>query len=149
MFAFRTKVNVSKTKLFVSSNTPGSLARTVAKEFGVSLTKDLGMYLGVPLLHQRSSGHTFTYLVDKVRRKWSGWKVRNFSLAARALLIQSVTSAVPRYAMQTMKLPRGTLDQLEKLNRKFLWGEIGEQTRVHPGRLFVNPELKEDSVLVR
>lgn len=44
------------------------------------------------------------------------------SMAARALLIKSVTSTIPSYVMQTVKLPVATVQQLEKVIRGFFLG---------------------------
>lgn len=94
------KVNVSKSKMFVSKNTPGS-----ASNISISLSSDLGLYLGMPLIHSRVRSRTYGFLLTKVRRRLSGWKMRQLSMAARSLFIQSVVSTIPSYAMQTAKIP--------------------------------------------
>lgn len=52
-------------------------------------------------------------------------------MAGRLTLIQSVTSSVPIYAMQTAKLPSSVCDSLDKLNRNFLWGDTNDKKKVH------------------
>ena len=44
---------------------------------------------------------------------------------------RSVTSVVPIYTMQTAKLPVNVCNQLDRINRNFLWGHSTTQTRVH------------------
>lgn len=56
------KVNLAKSKVYFSPNTNDGLATSLSQELGVNITKDLGMYLGAPLLHQRLSKDQFTFL---------------------------------------------------------------------------------------
>lgn len=102
----RQRVNFEKSKTWVSSNTSYETRIAIAAEFDLSPTTDLGKYLGVPLFHQRAGSQQFQYLVDKVGRKLSGWLGRLLSQAARLVLIQSVTSAIPAYVMNTCRLPK-------------------------------------------
>lgn len=101
------KVNVAKSKLLVSKNTPSSLARCISQQVEIPLTQDLGVYLGMPLLHGRATKRTYGFLVDKVRKRLSGWKSRLLSKAAKSILIQSVSSTIPVYAMHTTRVPQG------------------------------------------
>lgn len=52
-------------------------------------------------------------------------------MAGRLTLIQSVTAAIPIYAMQTARLPISLCHQLDKLNRDFLWGDSNNLKRPH------------------
>lgn len=49
-------------------------------------------------------------------------------------LIQSVSSAIPNYAMQTAKLPVTTCNAIDKLNKGFLWGDSENKKKVHLAR---------------
>lgn len=51
--------------------------------------------------------------------------------AARLILIQSVTSAVPGYTMHMYKLPIKMIECLEKTNRDFLQGDDEERSSIH------------------
>lgn len=73
----------------------------------------------MPLLHGRITKGTYAYLVDKVRNKIASWKGRLLSKASRNILIQSVSSTIPFYAMQTAALPVAILEEMERLNRCF------------------------------
>lgn len=53
------------------------------------------------------------------------------SRAARLILIKSTLAALPNYAMQTIKLPRHTIQQLDRLYRNFFWGSSDQQRRLH------------------
>ncbi|GMP89357.1 hypothetical protein CsSME_00040977 [Camellia sinensis var. sinensis] len=49
----------------------------------------------------------------------------------RTTLIQSVSSALPTYAMQTMELPIKLCKDIDRINRNFLWGDTLEKKRMH------------------
>ncbi|XP_028055196.1 uncharacterized protein LOC114259389 [Camellia sinensis] len=125
------KINYAKSKLFISPNIPRLLAKSISSSSGIPLTQDLGKYLGSPLLHKRVTKSTFNDILEKMKTKLSGWKAKNLTMAGRATLIQSVTSAIPSYNMQTMELPRKLCDEIDKLNGNFLWGDSENHKKVH------------------
>lgn len=94
-------ISLTKSKLFVSPNCSRQLARNISALCGIPLTSDLGKYFGVPLLHQRVTKATYYHILEKVQARLAGWKTDQLSLAGRTLLIQSVTSSIPLYTMQT------------------------------------------------
>lgn len=52
-------------------------------------------------------------------------------MAGRLSLIQSMTSSIPIYAIQTAKFPSSVCENLDKLNRNFLCGDINDKNKVH------------------
>ena len=52
-----------------------------------------------------ANGRQYNFVVDKVMHKLSGWKAKFLSYAGRAVLIQSVMSAIPNHIMQGVALP--------------------------------------------
>ncbi|XP_061993910.1 uncharacterized protein LOC133711840 [Rosa rugosa] len=124
-------VNFEKSKIYVSPNVRNNLAKSISRTCGSPLTKDLGKYLGMPLLHSRLTKHTYSEMVDKVHSRLAGWKCKTLSMAGRLTLINSVTASIPIYTMQTAKIPISTCDSLDKLNRDFLWGDCDGRKTVH------------------
>lgn len=61
-------------------------------------------------------------LLEKVKRRLSGWKAKSFSFAGRATLVQSVTNTIANYTMQSAKLPGSVTQEIDSLNRTFLVG---------------------------
>ncbi|KAK5776657.1 hypothetical protein PVK06_044617 [Gossypium arboreum] len=84
--------------------------------------QNLGIYLGVPLLHNRVTKSTFSFVVDKVRHKLNNWDVRKLSIARRITLAQSILLSIPNYFMQSMLIPKGVYAKVERLVRQFVWG---------------------------
>ncbi|CAN1790469.1 Putative ribonuclease H protein At1g65750 [Linum perenne] len=65
------------------------------------LTQDLGCYLGVPILHSRTTIGTNQCILDKLNKKLSGWKEKSLSLTGRVTLARAALKAIPAYFMQT------------------------------------------------
>ena len=83
--------------------------------FGFRLTKNLGKYLGVPLLHEKCKVSDFQYIFDIMNQRSNGWKSHCLSLADRITLTKSALATIPNYVMQTMKLPANACNKLDKI----------------------------------
>lgn len=59
------------------------------------------------------------------------WKSSLLSFAARSTLIQSVSSTILNYIMQTTKFPAYICKEIDKLNRNFLWGDTDNKKKVY------------------
>ncbi|GLU24096.1 hypothetical protein SLE2022_400600 [Rubroshorea leprosula] len=127
----RLEINLGKSKLFVSPNIQGQLANSFSSACGIPLTHDLGIYLGVPIIHGRFKATNYKYILEKMQIKLAGWKQKSLSLAGRRTLVQSVTSSIPTYTMQTVLLPSSTCSAIDSLNRKFLWGSDIQTNKPH------------------
>ena len=78
------------------------------------------------------SANFYSYLqYFHVNQKLAGWKANLLSFAGRKVLIQATTYAIPSYVMQTNFLPSRLLDNLDRLNRNFLWGFSEPKRRMH------------------
>ncbi|BBH05212.1 hypothetical protein Prudu_016536 [Prunus dulcis] len=60
--------------------------------------------------------------VDNVQRRLATWKTESLSMVDRVTLIQSVTAVIPVYTMQTVKLSMTVSQELDRLNKNFIWG---------------------------
>lgn len=58
------KVNLLKSKVFFSKNISENVAVELSGTLGIDQTMDLGIYLGAPLLHQRASKNSYSFLID-------------------------------------------------------------------------------------
>jgi hypothetical protein len=59
---------------------------------------------------------------------------KNLSFPGRVTLAKSVMEAVPIYPMMTNRLPQSCIDEIEKLERNFIWGDNAHIRRVHAVR---------------
>lgn len=95
------------------------------------VTKNLGKYLGVQLILEKAFSENLCRFLRESAR--SGWKAKLLNMAGRETLIQSTTFALPMYTMQTALLPQKVCvcDELDRMNRNFLWGSTDEKGKVH------------------
>jgi hypothetical protein len=106
------KVNLHKSKVFFSNNMKESNAQVICDILGVEQTSDLGTYLGAPMIHQRITKNTFSFLIDKMRKKLSCWKSNSLSFAGRITLAQSSLTSILGYIMQTCNIPASVCDEI-------------------------------------
>lgn len=93
------------------------------QQSGFPLTSDLGKYLGVPLVHKRVTKATYHHLIEKFQQRLSAWRANCLSFAGRTTLVKAVVAALPAYTMKTSLLPEGVCLELERLQRRFVWGD--------------------------
>ena len=125
------KVSASKSRVLFSANVNPSLRSNIEQILNLKETTDLGKYLGIPISSSAVRAKDFDYLIEKVALKLSGWKARLLTLPGRAILIQSVSKAIPAYVMQCTPLPAKVCDNLDALNRNFLWGSTADKGKLH------------------
>lgn len=70
-------------------------------------------------------------MLDRVKQKLVGWKANLLSMAGRTTLIQASLLTIPTYTMQCAYLPSKVLDNIDKINRNFLWGSTETSKKMH------------------
>lgn len=88
------RISRQKSKIWFSPNTPTYLRNAICSEFQVQPISNLGMYLGMPLLHGRLRKTDFAHILDKAHQRLAGWKLKLLSRAARLILIKSTLAAL-------------------------------------------------------
>lgn len=106
--------------MFFSKNTKDHIVNQLSSELGIARTSDLGLYLRVPLLHTPMTKVNFQFLIDRVKKKLSGWKADSLSFAGRVALAQSCLLSLPTYIMQTTPIPAGICMEIESLCKNFI-----------------------------
>lgn len=125
------KVSLEKSKIFFSNNVSRDMEILISAESGIGSTRELGKYLGMPILQKRINKETFGEVLERVSSRLAGWKSRSLSLAGRLTLTRAVLSSFPVHLMSAIILPVSTLESLDKLSRTFLWGSIVEKKKQH------------------
>lgn len=125
------KINLHKSQVFFSSNVKDDMAISLSQALGINITKDLGKYLGTPMLHQRTSKHSFSYLLDRMKKKLTGWKAKTLSFAGRVTLAQASLVNIPGYVFQSTLIPASVCEDAEKICRDFIWGSSADSRKCH------------------
>lgn len=60
-----------------------------------------------------------------------GWQAKHLTMVGRLVLAKSVLCTIPYFSMQTMMLPDGVCDVIDKRIRSFLWGSTNHQRKCH------------------
>lgn len=116
------KVSLGKSNIYFSNNVSVALQASICSELGMEATEDLGMYLEIPTRTSRATKETFGYLYERIDRRLSGWKINYINLSGRVTLVKLTISTMASYVMQTAKIPRTICDDIDKRNRRFIWG---------------------------
>lgn len=125
------KVSLEKSKFYFLANVSRDLEKLISEESGIKSTKELGKYLGMPVLQKRMNKETFGEILERASSRLSGWKGRFLSFAGRLTLTKSVLSSLPVHSMSTILLPQSTIEKLDQISRNFLWGSTEEQRTPH------------------
>lgn len=125
------KLSLPKSKNFISPIVNPDVATHISVESGIEITKDLGTYLGVLLLHKRLSKESCACILDKFESKLAGWKANFLSFTGRICLTKSVISALPIYSMSTILLPSAIHKKMGRCCRKFIWSGNASTRNVH------------------
>lgn len=125
------KVNLGKSQVFFLDNVGAVQGTRLSGLLGIAETKDLGRYLGVPLLHHRASKQHYSFLLDRMRKKLTSWKASTLSFDGRVTLAQSSLSNIPGYTMQTCSIPMAVCEEAERICRDFIWGSSPTRRKCH------------------
>ncbi|KAL0014213.1 hypothetical protein SO802_001282 [Lithocarpus litseifolius] len=125
------KINRGKTSIFFSKSTTEDMRIEIKEVMGVPEILHYDKYLGLPSLVGRNKNASFDYIKERVWRKLQDWEEKLLSQAGREVLIKAVVQAIPTFTMSCFKLPMGLCDEIEKLIRRFWWGQRGDRRKIH------------------
>lgn len=125
------KISLEKSKVFFSANVSRDMERKITEESGIGSTRELGKYLGMPILQKQINKETFGEVLERVSSRLAGWKGKMLSMAGRVTLTKAVLSSIPVHTMSTVILPSSTLESLDKVSRFFVWGSSQEKRKMH------------------
>jgi hypothetical protein len=125
------KINNQKTQIFFSRNVDQQLKDDILQHTGYTPVISLGKYLGANIAAGRTTRGKFNHIIEKIQNRLSGWKHQCLSLAGRLTLSNSVLSSIPYYHMQYAKLPKTLCNEMEKIQRGFLWGDTDQSRKPH------------------
>ncbi|KAK2645783.1 hypothetical protein Ddye_020978 [Dipteronia dyeriana] len=74
---------------------------------------------------------TYNEIIEKTQKRLAVWKIVSLSLTGRCTLIKSVTSVLPTFAMQYIKLPIKVWHTLDRINKDFLWGSKYDNKKIN------------------
>jgi hypothetical protein len=88
-------------------------------------------YLGLPLGAKYEDPNIWTGIIEKMENRLAGWKRLYLSKGVRLTLINSTLLNLPTYFLSLFPIPMRVVNRLEKLQRDFFWGGIGDEFKFH------------------
>lgn len=125
------KVSPEKSKILFSLNVKRDLKQLISNESGIKSTKDLGKYLGMPVLQERINKDTFGEIIERVPSRLTGYRGRFLSVVGRLTLTKAILGYIPIHSMSTISLPQSTLADLDKISQNFVFGSTSEKRKQH------------------
>ena len=117
------KLNREKTMVFFSKGTTEERRRELKEFLGVNEIREYEKYLALPDVVGRNKKESLNYIRERVWNKFQGWKERLLSKAGKKVLLKAVVQAIPTFAMSCFKLPKGLIQDINRLIRKLWWGQ--------------------------
>ncbi|KAK7282263.1 hypothetical protein RIF29_10909 [Crotalaria pallida] len=124
-------VSFHKSSVFFSKNVSSDRAEEISNILNIPMAHDLGKYLGIPIIHNKEAISSYSFIVEKVRKKLNNWKMNMLSFAGRITLAQSCIMSLPCYVMQACVIPASICQEVEKICRGFIWGSTNERRKCH------------------
>jgi hypothetical protein len=89
------------------------------------------MYLGLPLGVSFKASLVWNPILEKIERRLAGWKKLYLSKGGRLTLLKSTLASVPTYYLSLFTIPKHVVARIERLQRNFLWGGLGDNFHHH------------------
>jgi hypothetical protein len=118
------KVNFHKS-LLVGVNVYDSWLTEAASLLNCKVGKVPFIYLGLPIGGNPRRLSFWEHVVNRIKSRLSGWKSWFLSFGGRLVLLKSVLTALPVYALSFFKAPAGTISSIESIlsKKKLGWGD--------------------------
>ncbi|KAK2649869.1 hypothetical protein Ddye_017358 [Dipteronia dyeriana] len=115
-------INYEKSAVCVSPSVGKTEGKRLADRMGMNLMDCHGKYLGLSCFSGRNKRKLFTDIVDRVWNIIKGWGEKLLSVGGKEVLIKAVIQAILSYTMSIFRLPKGLVDEIQRLIARFWWG---------------------------
>ncbi|XP_042958059.1 uncharacterized protein LOC122293578 [Carya illinoinensis] len=80
-------------------------------------------YLGVPIVVGKLRAFDFGELLEKVKKKIVGWKMKLLSAGGRLILLRHVLSSMAIHLFAVLHVPKVVIKALNRILSSFFWGD--------------------------
>jgi len=121
------KVNYGKSQIY-PINVPPDRMQILANTFGCDLGTLPFTYLGLPLGTTKPKIEDLTPIMDRVERRLSACSTW-LSYSGRLEMVNSSITPIVTYAMCTIKLPKGVIENIDRARKQCLWRGNSQKKR--------------------
>jgi hypothetical protein len=113
-------INSSKSKLLIAG-LPEEDKEMIYTMSGLSPFNDNEYYLGMPICNSRIRTIQCLQLFEKITAKLASWKVSQFSMAGRLIIVKSIAISMCVYYARVFILPAKLISMINSALNHFLW----------------------------
>ncbi|XP_058725827.1 uncharacterized mitochondrial protein AtMg00310-like [Vicia villosa] len=81
-------------------------------------------FLGIKVGGNPRKVSMWNEVIEYVRKRLKKWRGRFLSMGGRVTLLNSILNAVPIYSLSFYRAPKIVLNEIRRIQRKFLWGGV-------------------------
>ncbi|CAA7029802.1 unnamed protein product [Microthlaspi erraticum] len=124
------KISCQKSTITFSKKTSREVKRSAMNILGIHHEGGQGKYLGLPEAFGRKKKDLFSSVVDRIRQRAISWSSKLLSSAGKLVLLKSVLSSMPTYAMSCFKLPVSLSTRIQSVLTRFWWDANPEKRKM-------------------
>jgi len=124
-------INFAKSKVIFSSNCKSDVISNLSSILSIQHNDNFGKYLGFPIFLKRPTHSDFQFIIDNLNFKLAGWKTNFLNIAGRTSLAKASLCSIANHVMQYISLPRKITNQINRLQRNFVWGTTNTKKKLH------------------
>ncbi|WZZ24801.1 hypothetical protein YC2023_008202 [Brassica napus] len=114
-------ISPTKSAFTFLSKTPLAAKDWVKRTMSIEKEGGIGKYLGLPEHFGRRKRDIFNSIIDRIRQKVLSWLTRFLSGAGKEVLLKSILTAIPVYAITCFRLPASLCKQIQSILTRFWW----------------------------
>ncbi|CAL1369899.1 unnamed protein product [Linum trigynum] len=121
------KINLDKKVIYTVGDVPEP--EFFANILGCNWSSNPPKYLGYPLGAKLNVISFWDPILLNYKKKLESWSSRYLSAGGRLVLLKSVLSNLSGYYFSLFKAPKKVIEDMEKVQRKFLWSGVGDKRK--------------------